>query len=1011
MYDTKKATGRVSTLGDQILDYKATGKVDLTIDKSEITLNKVLYVPQANGNLVSEGRLVDDGTDVHWLQGRKTVFNLPQGGGITFTRPTEESRLHFAATSSTHDEVKEEIMVATDSNTVHEALGHPGPAQERKTLQALMPEAIEGHSATCDCEPCAMSKLTKARLPRHTSYEKSPRPLHRLHIDILSQFAGHSAYQYALVIVDDYSSYVNVTPLKNKGHAAQALTEFVTLAERQTNSTVQIIRSDNDMVFKSNAILDWKARMGIIWELTTPYDSRGNGKAERMIRTLRERMQAALIGKNAPYSLWPEALEYVTFTHNLTVRDGGTIPYQVFWDRTDAPRLARLLHPFACLATCFVPEKKRVGGKGGPRGIPAIFLGISMEHKGMKFYSPHASPSTFWSNSAKFYDDKEWRHRRDVANWRDLVDNRVLFADKGEDVVDLTYSVIDIIAERDREAIEHYHSELQQDLEHEGDITFDNEEQITTYDEEDDELSQEVTQEWVSLAQAHDPNSPTVQQALKGPNAPLWHEAIRREIEGLEAMGTWTLVDPPPGKRLVDSKLVLKIKTSPDGTPLKYKARLVARGFTQQEGIDFEETFAPVTPYTALRSVLAIAVAERWHVHTTDFTQAYLNGELSHDIYMKPPAGAQTDGKVYKIEKGLYGLKQSGRLWNQQLDTALRQEGFIPLSAAPCIYMKGPSERRIVVACYVDDCLWASNSLPDLELAKAALLKRFKLEDKGHITSFCGINIEYDRTAGTLNMSQHGYISAIIKEFTPEGGHAKTPMQVTPPHTDLDKDVQKVYRRAVGKLTWVANNSRPDISFAVGILQRHMSSCSQIHLDAALRVIKYLAKTIDWVIIYRPQLDDGIVAYTDANWSSDPHSKRKSTSGSVAFVFGCPVTWKTQVQKCVSLSAVEAELVAGSEAAREVLFLRNLLRELGYHPKPTVFTDSMGCIQVAKDPAQHWRLKHIDTRYFFLRDLVQTNTIEVKHVPTSMNPADLFTKPCGNHIQSRLVPLLSLTQK
>lgn len=140
--------------------------------------------------------------------------------------------------------------------------------------------------------------------------------------------------------------------------------------------------------------------------------------------------------------------------------------------------------------------------------------------------------------------------------------------------------------------------------------------------------------------------NPSPSEALRGPQANHWREAIRRELDGLEAMDTWAVVDRPPNVRLVDSKLILKVKTDPDGIPMKFKARLVARGFTQVAGIDFEETFAPVAPYTAIRTVFALAAANRWHIECTDFTQAYLNGQLEHEVYMKPPAGANVpDGK------------------------------------------------------------------------------------------------------------------------------------------------------------------------------------------------------------------------------------------------------------------------------------------------------------------------------------------------------------------------------
>ncbi|CAO1617156.1 unnamed protein product [Parajaminaea phylloscopi] len=203
---------------------------------------------------------------------------------------------------------------------------------------------------------------------------------------------------------------------------------------------------------------------------------------------------------------------------------------------------------------------------------------------------------------------------------------------------------------------------------------------------------------------------PSVNVALNGKNAHLWKEAIRKEIEGLEANDTWETVDLPDGEPTIDSKLVLRIKLTPEGKPLKCKARLVARGFTQREGIDYDQTFSPVAPYAAIRAVMAIAASRRWHMHTTDFTQAYLNGHIDKAIYMRPPKGLSVaPGKVFRILKGLYGLKQSGRLWHKELDALLTGIGLVALESAPCIYMGTVGTGKPVIVCtYVDDCLFVS---------------------------------------------------------------------------------------------------------------------------------------------------------------------------------------------------------------------------------------------------------------------------------------------------------------
>lgn len=326
-----------------------------------------------------------------------------------------------------------------------------------------------------------------------------------------------------------------------------------------------------------------------------------------------------------------------------------------------------------------------------------------------------------------------------MADWRELLDHSELFADKGDDVADLSFSPIDIIASADEEALEYYQPQVGTVTEDEADLVVEGDGFQASSEEGFDESTD--TNDWQAFTVAEDKTTtanltPSPKEALNGPNAAHWKEAIRKEIDGLQAMGTWEVVDPPEGVRLVDSKLVLRIKTDSNGVPIKYKARLVARGFTQQEGIDFEETFSPVAPYTAIRTILALAAANKWHLHCTDFTQAYLNGTLDHIVYMKPPNGVGTPpNKVFKIVKGLYGLKQSGRVWNQHLDKLLRELGFMPLSSTPCVYQRGRGDQQVVLVTYVDDIILTSPSLGQLENVKAAFATRFKLEDKGHIDS------------------------------------------------------------------------------------------------------------------------------------------------------------------------------------------------------------------------------------------------------------------------------------
>ncbi|SYW81752.1 uncharacterized protein UHO2_00256 [Ustilago hordei] len=201
---------------------------------------------------------------------------------------------------------------------------------------------------------------------------------------------------------------------------------------------------------------------------------------------------------------------------------------------------------------------------------------------------------------------------------------------------------------------------------------------------------------------------------------------------------------------------------------------------------------------------------------------------------------------------------------------------------------------------------------------------------------------------------------------------------------------QKEYPVIIGKLLWVANSTQPNLSLTMGILARHMCEPSQEHYQAAQWVLRYLKSTKEVGLVYRAnELQEPLVAHSDANW-------RRSTLGSVALVYRNPVAWKSVTQKCISLSAIEVEFIAAMEATHEVLFLKQLLCSIGIATgTPTVYLDNTGCIQVSKDPAQHWKLKHIDTKYHFIHNNVQEGRVQIKYVDTTRNLADVLTKPIG----------------
>ncbi|SPC67368.1 related to retrotransposon protein [Ustilago sp. UG-2017b] len=648
--------GFIDTAGHERLRVQAIGDTTLQVGNVKIPLTDVLYVPNLSKDLLSIQVLTEDGAHVIFEKSGATI--LQHDGSMVKSKTNLHKKrweVYGDSLAAQLNDPLEGIDAITTparpaSHTMsklwHERFGHPG---RNKTKQ------IQAHY---------QAKQTHARMTSSKT-ERAQVPLELVHIDLMMDLKGHPNYHHALVVVDDSSSYVYVKPLLSKAEAFPALKAWIKAAEIATDHTLKCIRSDNGTEWSSFEAKEWKREAGFRWQKTTPYVSAQNGRAERTIRSLQERMRAMLVQRSVPKELWPYAIMAAGHTLNLTPSaNASRIPYEDFHCKS-AHGLVKQLCVFGCLAWVHLPKKDHAG-KHGARAIPGIMIGYDDEHKGWKFFTPGHTLCIRWSNSATFHEAKGWHDRPSV--WSPL-----------------QFGFESLEAEGTRPKTDSNEPELEVEV-------LDVEDPLPKIytlppaDPTNDNRSELDVEEMIGEAHMAVLNlMPTLKEALASDDVQQWQEAIHKELDGLEAMGTWEIMDVPPNTRLVNSKIVLQLKLDADGIPVRHKARLVARGFTQREGIDFEETFAPVAPLSAIRALLSLAVERNWEVHQLDITMAYLNSTLNHVIYMKPPEGAKVpNGKAYRVVKGLYGLKQSGQEWNMEFDKFLRHSNFHRLDCAPC---------------------------------------------------------------------------------------------------------------------------------------------------------------------------------------------------------------------------------------------------------------------------------------------------------------------------------------
>jgi hypothetical protein len=514
-------------------------------------------------------------------------------------------------------------------------------------------------------------------------------------------------------------------------------------------------------------------------------------------------------------------------------------------------------------------------------------------------------------------------------------------------------------------------------------------------------------------------------EAMQRPDANLWYEATVKEMQAHIKNGTWELVKLPPGRKAIGSKWVFKVKRNANGSIERYKARLVAQGFSQRPGIDFDKTFAPTAKWAALRTIFALAALEDWELESINILNTYLNGKLRNiEVYMCQPKGFDDCNGTWVagLLKGLYSLKQGGCKWFKRLEEVLSQLGLACIRANGSIFIWANNNMRVICPVFVDNITFASKSKAKIAELKAAIAQHFKLRDLGPTTFQLGVEITRKRLQRTLHLLQRRYTQNLLERYGfINSSPVLTPMDpsvsltsVHTPSTPEDEAFMRTvpYVSAVGALMYLAIATRPDIAFAMGVLCRFMARPGPEHWKAAKHLFCYLRSTIDYQLTYAPDasVPQLFYAYSNADHGGNCNNGR-STSAYVVKIGWGAVSWMSRLQPIVALSTTEAEFIAAASAGQEVVWMRQLLGELGFSIAGPLFLllDNQSAIQVGKNPEHHGRMKHLDLHFFWLRNVVTAGQIALRYVPTADMAADLLTKGLARIKVAAAIVQLGLT--
>ena len=918
----------------------------------ESMLTDVFHVPdleKENINLFSIGYAESKGCKISVQKGVMRITGSE--GTLTATRASDNLYVMDMRTSEdTHAGLK-----VTSLKRWHERLSHISVSNikqmKREDACIGFPDKFTDDMKDGMCAPCILGKMT--RLPFQDAEKRECQPGEIIHTDVNGPMECESlgGSRYFLLIKCEMSGYRKVYPLKTKDQVVGKLRIAFNEIEDETGNRVRRLRSDVGTEYKNQHMMQLLEEKGITHEMSAPDTHEQNGLAERENRTLKSLALSMLEAKRLPKQLWMESVMTATHVLNRVLNRGmkNVTPYELWFGRK--PDVSHL-RTFGCVAYGFIPETQRK--KWDAKAEERIFVGYSLTQKNYRLWD-HDTNSVKEYKHVKFDEDKDYESLREEKQKRG----------RGR-------------PKKTQESVSLSGSQTQHQ---------------TTANESNDDC--DPASFFSSLTEPQ-----TYTQAMNSEQRNEWSKGMTDEYMSLIQNGTWELVDPPADQQPIETKWIYKIKRLPDGSIDRFKARLVVKGFKQQFGVNFFETYAPVIRYDSIRVLLSIAAREDLEIIQTDVKTAFLHGDLNELIYVKQPEGFD-DGssKVCLLKRPQYGIKQAPSQWFKKMREVLLSLSFTQSNTDPCVFHMGTKE-RLLIGIYVDDAIMLGRDKHRMEEVLHAIEKNFEITRK-EIEKFVGLEVSRNREQKMITISLSHYIDDVLTRFnmqdaktklTPADTHEKLTADMSPT-TDEEREEMKCvpYRELVGAIGFISVTVRPDISFSVAQVSQFLSNPGRKHWEACKRILRYLKHTQNEGLVLGTN-DEDLVALADSDFAGHPDN-RKSTTGFALMLYGGCVSWVSRLQKVISLSSTESEYYAMGECVREVVWLRSLLSDLNISQSTTrVLNDNMSALRLVQNDEFRKRSKHIEVRHHYIREKQRMKEIVVEHIPTEEQAADLLTK-------------------
>ena len=877
------------------------------------------------------------------------------------------------------------------------------------------------------CHGCATGKLTVSptrKVSGELINEKHPsnRPGGLILIDLFfSNIVSYNSCELGLIIVDAHSKCMWAMFGRSKDEAPSLFETWLAYMKglKFDIGSIGKVRSDNGGEFISGSFMNILTSNSITHERAPPYAH--VNRAERAIRHVKETARSYVNtnhinlsrlaawktnGRTSnPFIFWTEAVRHACLVFNVLpekkfAKKGVSRHERFFGTSPDMTRLK----VFGC--TAYVHVSREVRKSFDSTAVMGVYMG----------FNP-LSPQT-------------WRIMSISSGA--MVESRTVLFNENVDEQNIPLHVrggernsqVEIPDEYWQDSAESDEVDYSKRIPSHWDTVDAKEESyVTTVDDVESKgvcVNSDgcISQTWVPS---------TVREAKSSPE---WSEAYDKEIQSFVKNDILEFVPREDGMKVLNWKWIFRVKENTVTGDLTYKARGTLRGDHQVEGVDYDETFAPVARLKSLRMLLSIVCSQDLECDNMDVNTAFLYGIKQEDepeVYVKIPLGFPVPEYIRKssreyvgrLKRHVYGLKQAPRTWYRTLSEYLVKIGFVACVHDPCLFVRRQGDQVCYISVYVDDLVIAASSRVEMGIVKAELESKWSMKDLGELESILGIRVIRDRSKRTLCLSQERYVDNLLRKFKLEEVKAtRTPLD---PGCALSKRMnaeteeerslaaRRPYREVVGSLMYLMVCTRPDIAFSIGQLSRYSNNHGSGHWNALMHVIRYVKGSKAMGITYTGGVELYPCLFSDASYASDADSRR-SVSGYISYVGGGPVSWKSKLQSTVALSSCESEYIALCAAAQEAVHLKALFSELvpvvkgGRSGTPiVVYEDNRATIDISRNPCLHEKQKHVDVKYHYVRECVLEARIRVQYLRTDLMLADVLTKAVQIGVWMRLI--------